>query len=179
MCTYVKAHSGHSRGYWKPYISILEHREEISRRPIFDIGRPVISQDFSWFQVFFYKSPFASKFSWKKRSSHQGKKVHVRSLYCVQTSSFLFVSGCGESVNPPKLNIQEVQGALSSRPKGDPGLLHVYMYMFMLGTHFSELITFVKSYHCISDILGKSAVLWYLYTCTVYMYMYVHVSPKI
>ena len=28
--------------------------------------------------------------------------------------------GCGESVNPPKLNIQEVQGALSSRPKGDP-----------------------------------------------------------
>ena len=28
--------------------------------------------------------------------------------------------GCGESVNPPKLNIQEVQGAnLSSRPKGD------------------------------------------------------------
>ena len=30
--------------------------------------RPVISQDF------FYKSPIASEFSWKKRSSHQGKK---------------------------------------------------------------------------------------------------------
>ena len=25
--------------------------------------------------------------------------------------------------NPPKLNIQEVQGALSSRPKRDPGLV--------------------------------------------------------
>ena len=29
--------------------------------------------------------------------------------------------GCGESVNPPKFNTQEVQGALSSRLKGDPG----------------------------------------------------------
>ena len=28
--------------------------------------------------------------------------------------------GCGESVNTPKLNIQEVQVALSSRPKGGP-----------------------------------------------------------
>ena len=37
--------------------------------------RTVISQDL------FYKSSFASKISWKKRSS----------LYCVQTSSFLFV----------------------------------------------------------------------------------------
>ena len=46
------------------------------------------SQDFSWFQEF-YKSPFASEFSWKKRSS----------LYCVQTC---VCGGCGESVNPPK-----------------------------------------------------------------------------
>ena len=44
---------------------------------------------------FFYKSPFASK--WKEWSS----------LYCFQTSSFL---GCGESVNPSKLNMQDVQG---------------------------------------------------------------------
>ena len=36
------------------------------------------------------------------------------SMYCVQTSTFLFV-GYWESVNPPNLNIQEVQ-ASSSRP---------------------------------------------------------------
>ena len=33
--------------------------------------------------------------------------------------------GCGESVNPPELNIQEAQGALSSRLKGDPGPLPI------------------------------------------------------
>ena len=41
------------------------------------------------FSGFFYKLPIASEFSWKKRSSHQGKK---ESLW-----------GCGESVNPPKI----------------------------------------------------------------------------
>ena len=52
----------------------------------------MISPDFSWFFLisgFCYKSPFASECSWKKRSSHQGK--NRSSLYCVQTSSFLFV----------------------------------------------------------------------------------------
>ena len=48
--------------------------------------RPVISQDFSWFHIFFYKSPLASKFSWKK-SSHQGKKE----VAWIVSSSFLLV----------------------------------------------------------------------------------------
>ena len=39
--------------------------------------------------------------------------------------------GCGESVNPPKLNIQEVQGAVSSRPKGDPGMLAIFQDFFL------------------------------------------------
>ena len=46
--------------------------------------------------------------------------------------------GCGESVNPPKLNIQDVQGALSSRPKGDPGPLPI----------FQDFFTFVKWSYC-------------------------------
>ena len=46
---------------------------------------------------------------------------------------------CGESVNPPKLNIQEVQGALSSRPKGYPGLLVLPI--------FHDFFTFVNHTH--------------------------------
>ena len=55
----------------------------------------------------FYKYPIASKFSWKKRSSHQGKK-EVACIVCKPLVSCLW--GCGESVNPPKLYMQEVQG---------------------------------------------------------------------
>ena len=62
----------------------------------------------------FYKSPFASKCSWKKRSRHQGKK-EVACIVSKPLVSCLW--GCGESVNPPKLNIHEVQRALSTRPK--------------------------------------------------------------
>ena len=42
-----------------------------------------------WFLGIFYKSPSASKFSWKDRSSHQGKKE----VACIvsKPSSFLFV----------------------------------------------------------------------------------------
>ena len=36
--------------------------------------KPVISHEFSGFQDLFYKSPFASKCSWKKRCSHHRKK---------------------------------------------------------------------------------------------------------
>ena len=43
--------------------------------------------------------------------------------------------GCGESVNPLKLNIQEVQEALSSRPKGDPGLLPIFQDLLLLSDH--------------------------------------------
>ena len=46
--------------------------------------------------------------------------------------------GCGESVNPPKLNIQEVQGALSSRPKGDPGTLPIFQDFLLLSNHTPE-----------------------------------------
>ena len=66
--------------------------------------------DFSGFFLisgFLYKSPFASILS------------------CLW--------GCGESVNPPKLNIQQVQGALSSRPKRDT----------------QDFFTFVRSHPCI------------------------------
>ena len=67
-----------------------------------------------------FKSPFAAKISWKKRSSHQGKK----GVACFVSKPLVSCMwGCGESVNPPKLNIQEVQGVLSSRPMGDPGPL--------------------------------------------------------
>ena len=52
----------------------------------------------------FCKSPFASRCSWKKRSSHQGKK-EVACIVSKPLVSCLW--GCGESVNPPILNIQE------------------------------------------------------------------------
>ena len=53
----------------------------------------------------FYKSTFASKLSWKKRSSHQGKNE----VACIVSKPLVScLLGCGESVNPPKLNIQEV-----------------------------------------------------------------------
>ena len=83
-----------------------------------DMFRLVISQDLSWFfQIFLYKSLFALKYSWKKRNSHRGKKE----LACIVSKPLVScLWGCGESVNPPTLNIQEVQGALTSRLKGDP-----------------------------------------------------------
>ena len=68
--------------------------------------------DFSglWFFPDFricYKSPFASKCFSKMRSSHQGKN-DVACIVSKLLASCLW--GCGESVNPPQLNIQEVQG---------------------------------------------------------------------
>ena len=60
--------------------------------------------------------------------SHQGKKeVPVACLVSKPLVSCLW--GCGESVNTPKLNIQEVQRASSSRPKGDPGLLSMFFLL--------------------------------------------------
>ena len=85
--------------------------------------------DFSGF--FLQESPFASKFSWKKRSSHQGEN-EVACIVSKPLVSCLW--GCGESVNPPKLNIQEVQRILSSRPKGRP----------RPATHLSGTFSFVK-----------------------------------
>ena len=56
--------------------------------------------------------------------SHQEKK-EVACIVSKPLVSCLW--GCGESVNPSKFNIQEVQGALSSsRPTGDSGLLPIF-----------------------------------------------------
>ena len=94
------------------------------------IIRHVISQDFSRFQDLF------TTFSWKKRSSHQGKKE----VACIVSKPLVAcLWGCGESVNP-KLNIQEVQAALSSRPKGDPGPLPIFQDFVLLSNHATELI---------------------------------------
>ena len=61
-------------------------------------------------ELFFY---FASKCFWKKRSRHQGMKE----VACIVSKPLVSCLWCYvESVNSPKLNIQEVQGALSSRP---------------------------------------------------------------
>ena len=46
-------------------------------------------------------------------------------------SSFLFVAICGESVNPPKLNIQEVQGGFVHETKGRPGMATDFSVFFL------------------------------------------------
>ena len=68
--------------------------------------------------IYSHVSPFASTFPWNKRSSHQGKE-EVACIVSKPLVSCLW--GCGESVNPQKLNIQRVQGALSRSMK-DSGL---------------------------------------------------------
>ena len=85
----------------------------------------MISSGYPDFRIL-YESPFTSKCSYKNRSkctctcTHQGRKE----VACIVSKPVVScLSGCGESVNPPKLNIQEVQGALSCRPKGDTGPL--------------------------------------------------------
>ena len=95
---------------------------------------PVISQDFPWFQdlFFFYKSPIAPKFSWKKRSSHQGKKE----LACIvsKPSNFLFV-GMWRVCNSSKTKHPGGSGVLSSTAKGDPGLLPIFQDFVLLSSH--------------------------------------------
>ena len=66
--------------------------------------------DFSgFFMISGFKKNLPLPQNFLERSSLYFSKPLVSSLW-----------GCGESVHPPKLNIQEVQGALSSRPKWDP-----------------------------------------------------------
>ena len=60
--------------------------------------------------------------------------------------------GCGESVNPPKLNIQEVQGALSSRPKGDPGPLPIFQDLLLLSNHTPDLYVDIDIYNASTHI---------------------------
>ena len=73
-----------------------------------------------------------SECSWKKRSSHQGKK-EVACIVSKPLVSCLW--RCGESVNPVKLNIQDVQGTLSSRPKGHPGPLPIFQDWLLLSNY--------------------------------------------
>ena len=90
---------------------------------------------------FFYKSPFASKCSWKKRSSHQGKKEVAH----IVSKTWSFFCGNVESVNPPKLNIQEVwrfggwgggrTRHLSSGLKRDPVLPPILGGFFYVKSH--------------------------------------------
>ena len=113
--------------------------------------RRVIFQDFSWFQDF-CKSPFASKCSRKKRSSHRGKKEVV----CIVSKPLVScLWGCGESVNPPKLNIQGGSGGLCPlEPKRDPGPLPVFQDFL----YFCQIIPpeLLKSmWHCIEWIVTQ------------------------
>ena len=86
--------------------------------------RPVISRDFSWFQDSFTNVPLPQNIF--ERSSHQGNKE----VACIVSKPLW---RCGESVNP----LQEVQGVLSSRPKGELGPLLIFRIL---------IFTFVKLY---------------------------------
>ena len=58
---------------------------------------------------------------------------------CLKT--FLFVCRDVECVNPPKLNIQEVQGTLSFSPNGDTGPLPIFQdFYFCQSTHPADVI---------------------------------------
>ena len=84
---------------------------------------------------FFYKSSFASKFYWKKRSSHQGKK-EVSCIVSKPLVSCLW--GCGESVNPPKIKHPGGSGGLCPLDqRGDPGLLPIFQDLLLLSNHTS------------------------------------------
>ena len=79
----------------------------------------------------------------KKRLSHLGKKEVAR---IVSKPLVSCLWGCGESVeSPPKLNIKEVQGALSSRPKGDPGPLPIFQYFLLFSLFFVGMWRVCKS----------------------------------
>ena len=87
---------------------------------------------FPWFQDFFYKSlvTLASKCSWKKRSSHQGKKK----VACIVSKPLVScLWACGESVNPQKLNIREVLGALTSLDQRETQARYPFFRIFYFG----------------------------------------------
>ena len=103
-------------------------------------------------------------------NSHQGKKE----VTCIVSK--LLVSclwGCGESVNPPKLNIQEVQVALSSRAKGDPGPWPIY---FPRSFYFCQ-ITSLKTSSAFRKIARVSLIgccLRVAHTCAALLSVRVH-----
>ena len=74
----------------------------------------VTDRDFSGFSLsgFFYKFPFFLNIFLKeeKYPPRKERNLHVHVHVACIVSMFSCLWGCEESVNPPKLNIQEVQG---------------------------------------------------------------------
>ena len=85
------------------------------------------------FRFFFHMSLCLKIFL---KNSHQGKES------IVSKSLVSCLWGCVESVNPPKLNIQEVQWAVSSRPNRDPGLLPIFQDFVHLSNYTPEFLLF-------------------------------------
>ena len=74
---------------------------------------------------------FLELFTTQLREFHMVSPHVVSTLACIVSKPLLScLWGYGEYVNPPKLhvNIQEVQGALSSRPVGDPFFRFFFFY---------------------------------------------------
>ena len=69
--------------------------------------------------------------------------------------------GCGESVDPPKLNIQEVQGALSSRSKEDPGPLPIFQDFILSVVLLSSLNK--RSYILTEELPKRYIALVFIY----------------
>ena len=81
----------------------------------------------------FTNLPLPQAFLERRKVATKERKKEIACIVSKPLVSCLW--GCGESVNPPKLNIQEVQGALSSRPKGDPGPLPIFQDFLLLSNH--------------------------------------------
>ena len=114
--------------YTKLFLSILAVRIRITwstNRSLHDATCPVVPG--LWFLRIFYKSPFASKFSWKKKSSHQGKKE----VACI-VSSFLFVGMWRVCKSSNNFTSRRFRGLW---PKGDPGLLPIFQDLLLLSNH--------------------------------------------
>ena len=86
----------------------------------------------------FYKSPFASKFSWKKRSSHQGKK-EVACILSKPRVSYLWRCGVCKS-------------SKIKRPWGLWGFVLETKGRPRPATHLSGFVTLVKSQPCQREV---------------------------
>ena len=101
---------------------------------------------------FFYKSPFASNFSWKKEVTCIVSKPPVSCSWW-----------CGESANS-----RCFRGALSSRPKGDLGPLPIFMFVLLLSNHTPDECTFCINKYAVCGY--KYAVCGYKYAVCGYKY---------
>ena len=104
------------RWYCYKYYAISDEMKDIHQACDF-------SGFFPDFMFFFTNLPLPQK---EKRSSHQGKNVQVTCIVSKPLVSCLW--GCGESVNPTKLNIQEVQmGFVLSTKVGNTCSFYIMM----------------------------------------------------